>query len=625
MKTRRDYRALMARLEQQARQAPGWYRLKLGLLGALGYAVMGGALLVTLGAGVAVLVRMLATWPDNAASAVIPLIILFGLGGMVLRACWVRLAAPEGYPLHPTEAPALWQEIDQLRMAAGAPPLHAVILDDRLNAAAAYLPARFGLWGEQRYLVLGLPLLQALSPAQLRAVIAHEFGHFHGRHGELAGWIYGLRLRWQRLAEGYGEHGFLLGSLFALFFRWYAPYFNAYSHALARQHEYAADAVAAQLAGAGATAASLARLQRASQDLEDDFWPRLWAQADRQGYPPTDVPQRLARRLRELATRVPGDDHWQQEAAADPDDTHPRLSQRLAALGVRAAQLAWEPDAPAAVAWLPEALQQQLQQRFGQAWMEAARTPWQARHAAAQGRRARLDALLAQPVHDDAEAIELGCLAADFLPAGKAITLLGEALPRNPRHARGHLRLGELLLEDAGDDAPRQRLACDHLVQAMELDPLAVPAALARLRAHRPEAAVAGSWQAELDRLQQRHGPRHAALQAREGADEEDELLPHGLDAGDWQRLQRTLAGHEKVAAAWVLQKRLPGLPAEPHFVLMLDWKGSVASEARGLALLSAQLKLPGSHTVLTRTERTPLVQAIQRSADAPHYRRGQR
>ena len=58
---------------------------------------------------------------------------------------------------------------------------------------------------------IGLPLLQALTSSQFRAVIAHEFGHYAGGDLKLGGWIYKTRGAMGRtiknLARTYKESG----------------------------------------------------------------------------------------------------------------------------------------------------------------------------------------------------------------------------------------------------------------------------------------------------------------------------------------------------------------------------------------------------------------------------------
>ena len=84
------------------------------------------------------------------------------------------------------------------------------------------------------YLVLGLPLLRALSPAEFRAVLAHEFGHLSGKHGRFSGWIYRVRQTWIQILVSVHQERSYASFLFEPFLEWYAPYLNAYSFVLAR-------------------------------------------------------------------------------------------------------------------------------------------------------------------------------------------------------------------------------------------------------------------------------------------------------------------------------------------------------------------------------------------------------
>lgn len=47
--------------------------------------------------------------------------------------------------------------------------------------------------GSKRVMGLGLPLLNALTVSELRAVLAHEFGHFVGGDTSLGKWIHKTR------------------------------------------------------------------------------------------------------------------------------------------------------------------------------------------------------------------------------------------------------------------------------------------------------------------------------------------------------------------------------------------------------------------------------------------------
>ena len=71
-----------------------------------------------------------------------------------------------------------------------------MLVVDEVNAAVVQRPA-FGLVGGPRnYLLLGLPLMEAMPPAEALAVVAHEYGHVAGSHGQFSAFIYRLRHTW---------------------------------------------------------------------------------------------------------------------------------------------------------------------------------------------------------------------------------------------------------------------------------------------------------------------------------------------------------------------------------------------------------------------------------------------
>ncbi|MEP6908487.1 MAG: M48 family metallopeptidase, partial [Pseudoxanthomonas sp.] len=578
MKSAKARRQRVERLEREAEQAPARYQLKLALLALLGYAVLGGALLLTLGLLVFLVGYMLIARPVISPFMAVALMMLALSGAVVMRALWIRFVPPDGHPLQPGEAPELQAEVERIRKAVGAAQLHGIVVNAELNAAAAYVPRGFGGWGQRHYLILGLPLLHALDRRELAAVVAHEFGHFDGGHGHFTAWIYRLRSSWHRLLEGMAG-GMAGGQLLWFFFRWYAPYFDAYSQVLARRQEYAADAVSAQIAGAEAAVSALVRIELASDWLENDFWPQVNESVRAQAYPPVAVHEQLAERLSIGIARDARIPARLLARATAPEDTHPTLMQRAVAMQCEPRQL----DGPAdAAATLLGDLDAKLQQRFSLEWRTAAEVEWKARHQAVQRERQRLAELEAHPTHTPAEAVELACLSEDHHPGVEVLPLYREALRRAPSNANGHYRLGALLLkrESAAE-------AMQHLQRAMELDATLVEPALRALDRHAGVEKESPAWQASIDTLRDRYSRHPGEI------DEEDAhvLESHALDASQLRELSRALRGYDKVRKAWVVRRPLLGTEVMPHFLVMLDWAGSVASEQAALPRIASQLQ----------------------------------
>ena len=88
-----------------------------------------------------------------------------------------------------------------MRLQLKGPRFHHVLLVDDLNAGVIQRP-RLGVFGwPSNYLLLGLPLLEALSPEEALSVVAHEYGHLAGAHGRFEAFVYRLRRTWSMLGQ----------------------------------------------------------------------------------------------------------------------------------------------------------------------------------------------------------------------------------------------------------------------------------------------------------------------------------------------------------------------------------------------------------------------------------------
>jgi len=87
-----------------------------------------------------------------------------------------KFEAP-GPRLTPANAPQLFTMINDVAKATSQPRPEEVFLLADVNA---FVSSRGGMmgFGSRRVMGIGLPLIKGLSPAELRSVIAHEFGHY---------------------------------------------------------------------------------------------------------------------------------------------------------------------------------------------------------------------------------------------------------------------------------------------------------------------------------------------------------------------------------------------------------------------------------------------------------------
>lgn len=123
-------------------------------------------------------------------------IMLAGLGMMIalgfglVSALRARRPPIEGPRLGRDEHPALWRMIDELAEQAKTRPPDEIVLIGEINAAVTEDARFLGLRSGRRTMLIGLPLLAAMSVSELRSVLAHELGHYSGGHTRLLALTY---------------------------------------------------------------------------------------------------------------------------------------------------------------------------------------------------------------------------------------------------------------------------------------------------------------------------------------------------------------------------------------------------------------------------------------------------
>lgn len=607
------HRARVQRLETLAAAAPRAYLARVLLLALAGYGFLIGLLLLLLAAPLAIAWRVIVQGVRFEPQLAIVLLIAGAGIAALVRALWVRFEVPAGRVLAPHEAPALHAEVERLRAATGAPPLAGIVIDTQLNAAAASLPRLLGLAGHRHYLVLGLPLLQLLDRDEAAAVIAHEFGHFGEQHGRLAGWLYRVRFTWYRAVDGLARSGFLLSMPIARFYAWYAPVFDAWSFVLARAHEFRADATAARVVDRDAMASALLRIEHGSGRLQSTLWPRVLARARVQPHPPAQLLAPLIEGLRGAPYPDPARLLAIADRDIDPYDTHPVLARRLEAL---AAPAVLRPRGEPAAVWLGDALES-VERALDQHWRTQLKTEWQVLHAAGANDRARFRALDALPERSADEAVEHARLFETIEIDRDPLPVLARAQAAHPDSAMAAFRLGVRQLQ-AGDPG-----GMTHLRHAVARDAGAVGPVGDALSALLRDPDVEAGMASQLTALRDALAPRAEDLRDRDAVVDGDVLQPHDLDTAALGRLNATLVSHQRIDRAWLVRKQVAMVEQSAHYVLLLDWRGSIASEAAGLRAVSEDLQLPGSHTVLTGSGAAALSRQVRRLCGAPVYRKG--
>jgi Zn-dependent protease with chaperone function len=465
--TQERFDAHVKRLEELAARRPGTYKFRVFLLALLGYGYIFAVIGIVLALAGALVFSMFSGGVRLNWLAVKLAIALLALGGITLRALWVSFSPPEGIALDRKDEEALFEMIDSIQATLRAPKAHVVLLNDDFNASISQIP-RLGVFGwHKNYLTIGLPLLQALSPKQFQAVLAHEFGHLSGAHGRFSSWIYRVRLSWFQLMDQLEMREHWGSLVFAKFFEWYAPYFSAYSFVLARAQEYEADQLAAEISGSRNTADMLVNLEVRGAFFQQEFWPSLYQRADSEDRP-SSAP--YTEMQIELCSGLKPDQaqKWLRQALStqtDSLDTHPSLSARLSALGQEPG-LPGHAEQSAAEYFLKKSLVKHTA-TLNSNWSVRITDAWGRRHKYAQESQASLRELEEKarsgPLSVE-ETWKRATLTEEFRDSQAAFPLYQQVLDLKPEHAEALFSVGRILLSRDQDGG------IDYIKRAMRLD-----------------------------------------------------------------------------------------------------------------------------------------------------------
>lgn len=335
-----------------------------------------------------------APWDGNPPAA----LLMLALGGLCLAAAlrvggwlWAPQPAPLGLRVPDHMAPRFRRRIDSMCRRLGVPPIEEILVTPDMNAALVCRP-RHGLFGRMRTtLLLGVPLIHSLTPAQLAAVLMHELAHLRTQREGLDAWAAHVRAWWLRIQDRIDDDASPLGKILRRLLEPTLLRDLERTLRLSRMDEFEADAWAARRIGKRQLAAALIEVELKGRFLTENYWCKVMEQARHLRRP-------SFRPFRDMGLGMQAG-FVRDEAVADlsavladqddspPLDTHPTLHERLAQLRVRRRFLLVSPHGgPSAAEHYFADLMPEFSATFDRLWWRASRQEWLRCHRAAARR-----------------------------------------------------------------------------------------------------------------------------------------------------------------------------------------------------------------------------------------------
>ncbi|WP_125181353.1 M48 family metalloprotease [Thiohalobacter thiocyanaticus] len=392
-------------------------------------------------------------------------LLALGLAGTLILAR-ARFGLPDGEPLGADTAPKLYALVESVRQELQGAAVDEIRITGEFDVQLLRTPVSGFPFVMTHTLMIGMPVLQCLSEAQLKAWVASQLGELSRQRMQLGSWIAQLRQLWVRyrnhFCAGSGPARLLIG----LFFDRYTRLFHRFTAPLMQSQQYVRDRHALRTLGYEDTAEWMVMQAVMGRFLEQDYWPSVHHIADK-APEPTINPYRnlgmlLPRRLETNEAR-----RWLREAWSHSGSAAaPGLKQRLQAIAAGEAQYPGLPE-PCAADSLMEHTLTPLLDRVDSAWQQRERHTWQLRHQKSCAERERLEALRAEAragTLQGRKAMEYAALMKRYGTTEEAHAAYEQILATNPDDAQIVFGTGRYLT-GLGDEHGIRLLE-----QAMEMD-----------------------------------------------------------------------------------------------------------------------------------------------------------
>ncbi|HEY3782654.1 MAG TPA: M48 family metallopeptidase [Fimbriimonadaceae bacterium] len=461
------YREVVVKYSALAERDPASYARKVKTFSALGYFFIGS--LFGLGVLYTGAILLLLAYAPQAISLIkvawIPLIPLY----LALKAFFKKAEPRVGLFLERNQVPKLFEIVDEISQKLSSPKIDNIILDQEYSASAAQVPW-FGPFGPfKNYLHLGFPYLLSCGEDELRAVIAHELGHFAGGHGAQGSKIYRQYAVWEQFSNRNGKkRGFL---------KWYLLRLSAMTFALRRRHEFEADSCAVNLYGASTTSRSLVQFVVCSRYFNEVVTSEVYQLAADQPEPPVNAYEVVREAFQLGAKQDQAEKCLTVELAEEPSfsDEHPSLTQRLQAMGISlkeseinelAASVCKAPLVTAAEAVFGDSFAR-ISASMGERWSLKQKTWWHEEYKTQTRIKRQLEELEQQASEDQNPSdfiLKKAKLIADSKGLDEAMPMFHAVLETDPENATANYAIGLHLFQQKDTGAE------PYLLKAVEKD-----------------------------------------------------------------------------------------------------------------------------------------------------------
>ena len=225
--------------------------------------------------------KELKDWID----AVIQLV-LIGLGGAFSWSIYkLKFSLPSGLDVAKEKFPHLFKLIEELQSEFGNPKIDRIIIRDEYEIKVLKTPRSGMPFMHTTTLIVGLPVLQTMSPLYFRALLARRIGQLSTKHTPVSTRLYFLNNIWAQFKVSSKRSKNMITKVLSYFFQLYSPLYQKMLMPLIQEEELEADSYGMDIINVDDMNECIVYDEVVGQFLKNKFWPKIYHMAKRSKTP----------------------------------------------------------------------------------------------------------------------------------------------------------------------------------------------------------------------------------------------------------------------------------------------------------------------------------------------------
>lgn len=206
-------------------------------------------------------------------------------GGFSWAIYKLKFSVPTGLDVTAEKFPHLFKLIEESREEFGKPKIDRIILRDKYDLRVIKTPRSGMPFLNTRTLVIGLPVLQTMSPLYFRALLTRRIGQLSTEHTPITTRLYFLNDIWMQFNLSCKHSKNIFTKTLGYFFRMYSPLYLVLLKPLLQEEELEADSYGMDLINDRDMVECLVYEEVVTNFLNNKFWPKIYHLAKRSKTP----------------------------------------------------------------------------------------------------------------------------------------------------------------------------------------------------------------------------------------------------------------------------------------------------------------------------------------------------